>query len=284
MIMPETRQDEILKQGIESNFLLTEDALAKHNLLTGASELREFACGRCDHYWWKVVLVTKAVSICYKCKIKLDALPRHLEFGIGRYICQNTTCDHRTFFGRCQATDVARCLNCNDLVRNPYIHPKFRKSKQKRKRKPLNPDAKPFKPPPPSVPYPPLPLPMYFDPYYQQGPLPPPLSSSSSSSSSSSCSVTRRTARTLIVAQKRNVINPSTPHVPTGSTIDTFLTQKTLASDVSVDIADSASVSSEEIILVSSDSDSSSDEEKESQPKCVLSDDESDVGVGSICL
>ncbi len=38
-IMKETNQDKILKDGIESNYLLTEATLAKHDLLTGLVEI-----------------------------------------------------------------------------------------------------------------------------------------------------------------------------------------------------------------------------------------------------
>lgn len=140
------------------------------------------------------------------------------------------------------------CYNCNELVRNPYIHPKFKKSWHERK--PLDPSAQPFQPPPPSVPQPP-PYPMYGFlletlPYEDR------------------VHIER--------VRRRKVINPSTRHQPTGSTVDTFLTQS-VVSDLDVPLAGAQSDSDEEDVIIpgSDDSDSSS----ESDPTPVPSDGES---------
>ena len=253
-------QDKILKDGIEQHYryLLTEAALAKHNLLTGASELREFACGPCDRFWWKVVLITKAVSRCFNCRVKYDCLPRNQEFGIGRYICQNETCEHRTFYQRCHATQAVNCRNCNCWVYNPYIHPKFLKSKKKRK--PVDPTAKQFEPPPPLVLIPAVPFYLHGYPVgYPPATLP----------------LAERVPITTV--KKKRVIHPSTPHDSTGSTIDTFLTQS-VVSHLEVHVADPDSDSDEEIILPS-DSGSSSDEDDDNTP--VPTEDESEVEVSS---
>lgn len=216
------------------------------------------------------------MSTCHECKVKYDALPRHLEFGIGRYICQNETCDHRTFYQRCHATQDVRCFNCNDLVRYPYIHPKFRKSEHKRKRKPLDPNAKPFVPPHPTVPL----LPPFIPPiiFYQQAAIPPQAAISPQLLQRNQAQ-TRKVRKKIV--KKKMVINPSTPHVSTGSTIGTFLTQS-MASDFDVDLQNPDSDSDEEVILPSSDSDSSSDEEKEPSTASCQSDDESEVEVDSM--
>ena len=244
-IMSKEAQDNILQDGIdpEKCYLLTEAALAKHNLLTGASELREFACGPCDHYWWRVVLITKPVSRCYGCGVKYDCLPREQEFGIGRYICQNKTCS-MMFYRRCHATQAVTCPNCNSLVYNPYIHPRFRRSKQERK--PIDPTMKPFEPPPPTLPkIIVVQIPFYLH-GYPLGYLPATLPF---------------TGRAPVTRKKKKVINPSTPHVSTGSTIDTFLTQSAI-SDLDVPVADPDSDSDEEVVCSdSSDSDSSSDDD-----------------------
>ena len=152
------------------------------------------------------------------------------------------------------------CTNCNDLVYNPYIHPRFQKSKQKRK--PVDPTTKPFEPPPPNPPQA-MVIPVYL-PAYQIGyflaTLPP----------ADRVPITR--------IKKKRVINPSTPHDSTGSTIDTFLTQ-TLASDLDVQVADLDSDSDEEIILPS-DSDSSSDSDDDNST-FAQTEDESEVEVSS---
>ena len=119
-VMSEKDQGKLLAEG--NRFLLTEGALRKFDILTGALQLREFACEPCDHFWWKIVSRTKPVSKCPKCQIKYDALPREKEFGIGRYKC--AVCKN-WFYARCEATTLKPCFNCHSLVGAPYIHPKF---------------------------------------------------------------------------------------------------------------------------------------------------------------
>ena len=108
--------------------LLTEEALRKHDILTGASQLRQFACGQCNRIWWTFVPRTKPVSDCLKCKVRFDALERSKEFGIGRYIC--LPCEN-TFFARCEATDTHTCFKCRKIVRSPFISPRFKQRRKK---------------------------------------------------------------------------------------------------------------------------------------------------------
>lgn len=103
--------------------LLTEGALHRHNILTGATELRQFACLRCNHPWWKHVSRTKPVSTCNSCHVRYDALDRDKEFGIGRYICES--CEH-TFYAWCEATRMQECYGCNSLTGPPFISPRFK--------------------------------------------------------------------------------------------------------------------------------------------------------------
>ena len=135
-------QENLIKEGTE--YLLTQEALRKHDILTGVLELRQFACETCDRYWWRTVSRTKAVARCYKCHVKYDALPRDKEFGTGRYRC--TICGH-LFYCRCEATTEQTCFNCHSTVRAPYIHPKFKQPH--RTRQPVNPNTVPYQPPPP---------------------------------------------------------------------------------------------------------------------------------------
>lgn len=121
-VLSENDQERLLREG--NPFLLTEDALRKFDLLTGALVLREFACRDCDNFWWKTVPRTKLVSKCVTCSTKYDALPREKEFGTGRYKCTN--CNH-FFFARCEAMSERQCHSCGATVRAPYIHPKFRR-------------------------------------------------------------------------------------------------------------------------------------------------------------
>lgn len=103
--------------------LLTEEALRKHDLLTGATELRQFACPTCNHPWWTHVPRTKPISTCNSCHVCYDALDRDEEFGIGRFIC--IPCDH-TFYARCEATEMQECFKCSKLTGPPYINPRFK--------------------------------------------------------------------------------------------------------------------------------------------------------------
>ena len=97
--------------------------MRKFDILTGASELRQFACGPCNRPWWTYVPRTKPVSSCRICYVRYNALPRHEEFGLGRYIC--IPCDN-TFFARCEATEKHICFGCQKLTGPPYINPRFK--------------------------------------------------------------------------------------------------------------------------------------------------------------
>ena len=103
--------------------LLTENALRKHDILTGATELRQFACRECNRPWWKYVPRTKPVSTCHTCHVRYNALDREKEFGIGRFIC--LPCDN-TFYARCDATEMHLCFKCRMLKGPPYINPRFK--------------------------------------------------------------------------------------------------------------------------------------------------------------
>lgn len=103
--------------------LLTEEALRKHDIQTGAYELRQFGCLPCNHPWWSMVLRSKPVSTCHLCQVKYDALERCKEYGIGRYIC--IPCNN-VFYARCEATEENVCHGCMKLIGPPYISPRFK--------------------------------------------------------------------------------------------------------------------------------------------------------------
>ena len=117
---------------------LTIEALEEHNMKisTGPLELRQFACGECHVSWWRTVCKTNPVSRCKgeKCgQQRYDALPRLLEFGIGRCVCPNEECDFESFV-RCEANSTVNCRKCKTECK-PYIHPKWKKKEKKREKK-----------------------------------------------------------------------------------------------------------------------------------------------------
>lgn len=120
---------------------LTIEALEEHDrkTTTGPCDLRQFGCEECHMSWWRTVIKTKPVSRCkgWKCgHRRYDALPRFLEFGIGRCVCPNEDCG-KEFFVHCEATDTFKCRKCKTECK-PYVHPKWRK------RRNLNPHAPSF--------------------------------------------------------------------------------------------------------------------------------------------
>lgn len=199
-IMSEKDQEKLQREG--NKFLLTAEALRKLDILTGALQLREFACENCDHVWWKTVPFTKLVSKCNKCRVKYDALPRDKEFGIGRYQC--TQCKH-SFFLRCEATSEQSCFNCKSTIKTPYIHPKFR---------PLPPPTEPTTLKPTIViNQPQLSTKMF-------------ISSASFQPVLTTSSTTGTSAKPRPQPpRQRRVIHASTVHDSTGSTASTFITQ-----------------------------------------------------------
>ena len=117
---------------------LTMEALEEYDMMTttGPRELRQFACEECHVSWWRTVIKTNPVSRCKggKCgQQRYDALPRFLEFGIGRCVCPNENCDFE-FYVRCEASRIFKCCKCKTECK-PYIHPIWKKKKKKRKNK-----------------------------------------------------------------------------------------------------------------------------------------------------
>lgn len=220
---------------------LTEDALQKHELKTtkGPTELRQFACLPCGIQWWRTVLKSKRVSKCKGIACggqRYDSLPRNMEFGIGRFLCPNADCK-REFYGHCQASEMKKCRKCGTPTQ-PNIHPKWikRVKKKRQQRRKLDPNARAFTPPtrqnydgPQFYPVsafnagksPPLSMeeldralpsllpdadtPLFVPPLAPTGSADaPPLSRP---------------------PQKRRTFNPSIPHVSSGGTVTTFISQ-----------------------------------------------------------
>lgn len=216
--------------------LLTEEALRKHDIrhMTGPCDLRQFGCGPCDHSWWRIVPSNKMVSRCRECRIRYDALPRDKEFGIGRFQCTKPLCK-RQFFAKCQATDTRRCRKCKTPVKNPYIHPRWRKHQHRprphsgsQKKRSLNPSAAPFIPGSPQRQEPvfaPVSLQQHFNAMGVSNSVRPPASASSTNYGQSKIPPSTAVANVRKPIAKVHVKNCSTIHNPSGSTVSTFLTQ-----------------------------------------------------------
>ena len=77
--------------------------------------------------WWH----TNPVSRCKgeKCgQQRYDALPRWLEFGIGRCVCPNEDCEFE-FFVRCEASRIFKCRKCKTECK-PDVHPNWEKKRK----------------------------------------------------------------------------------------------------------------------------------------------------------
>ena len=238
--LSETDQNHL--QGENKSCLLTEEALRKHDIkhMTGPCELRQFGCGPCDHSWWRIVPVSKMVSRCRECQIRYDSLPRKKEFGVGRLQCTKPTCK-RVFFAKCQATDILRCRKCKTLVKNPHIHPRWRKPRylprsqrrgrpRSRQGRSLDPSAAPFVPRPHDQ--------QRQEPSFEPISLHGRMNQMSISRSGSAGYYSSATSQSQLsqedvpppgqVAQPPNkpkVINASRVHNSSGSTMSTFITQ-----------------------------------------------------------
>jgi len=213
----ETQRDHEQKSKLR---LMTVQALEDHDVKVAKepTELRQFACLPCNRKWWRTVLKTKKVSRCIGgvcSNQRYEALPREKEFGIGRFLCPN--CE-REFYGYCEAMDKKKCRKCGTNASPPHIHPKWIKRVRKRRQqqRKLNPNAEIFTHAPPTR-------------ALGAGPQFYPVSEFDDDLSSfealnvSSPPPPYEAQPTL--PKRRTIFNPSLPHLSTGSTISTFLSQ-----------------------------------------------------------
>ena len=187
---------------------------------------------------------SKKVSRCRECHIRYDALPRDKEFGVGRFTCTKPSCK-RVFFAKCKATDILPCRKCMTIVKNPYIHPRWRKRSytpasrsRSRKGRSLNPSAATFVPrsqrrvEPSFEPAPPLTLPSTGSSSYLPSSTNKPQLGQAQSDPATTCSIKPTAANSLVSPKKTtNVKNASRVHNSSGSTVSTFLTQMDDGSD-----------------------------------------------------
>ncbi|XP_072035135.1 shiftless antiviral inhibitor of ribosomal frameshifting protein homolog isoform X2 [Amphiura filiformis] len=97
---------------------LTVENLRRHN--QHLVEQRQFACQPCQKVWWRKVFSYKEVSKCARCHVRYDAIQKDREYGWGRYVCPN--CGH-VFWGRAKAGVPAPCHQCSTMVLPAHIGP-----------------------------------------------------------------------------------------------------------------------------------------------------------------
>ncbi|KAK3511811.1 hypothetical protein QTP70_024860 [Hemibagrus guttatus] len=73
----------------------------------------QFACEFCDKSWWRRVPERKRVSRCQLCKKKFDPVPPNKMWGIAEFMCPNCS---RSFKGFGRMDLGSPCYNCRFIV------------------------------------------------------------------------------------------------------------------------------------------------------------------------
>nr|XP_022335015.1 repressor of yield of DENV protein homolog [Crassostrea virginica] len=163
--------------------------LARQKHLSDVS-IRQFACGPCDKMWWRRVPSRKAVSKCFRCRKRFDAVPRDNEWGVAEFTCE---CEN-VFRGYGQMNNTyCPCYVCHRMVQPSKILPKTRGHGYRRNTRAHS---------------------CYAGNCYNRA----------------DGQIIPDTICVHPKSLGHRVVTPSDPHTSTGSTVNTFLTQDDLAS------------------------------------------------------
>ncbi|CAI9715453.1 Hypothetical predicted protein [Octopus vulgaris] len=102
---------------IRNNDKLVEEA--KQNYIGLA--IRQFTCHPCNNMWWRVTPRRKPVSRCKTCQVRYDPVPKDVEFGSAVFVCKSCNNEFRGFGQKSTTRSV--CYNCNNLCYPTKIEP-----------------------------------------------------------------------------------------------------------------------------------------------------------------
>lgn len=94
------------------------------------ASVRLFACQTCDSYWWRKVPARKEVSKCRGCLRKYDPVPRDQEWGLAEFACN---CGNVFWGSGWMNHTQSPCYNCQMLTCPTRIMPPSRPRSTKKR-------------------------------------------------------------------------------------------------------------------------------------------------------